>query len=169
MIREELNDFAENISDKTSAGEGGIAVAEIETLQIIDKACETVFINITTFRNNMLEQPTKRCYDRAFDIFCAEQIAYYFTDHVGGRLLDNEKLRLFTDEQLTMLAKLNSSGLTAAVLVEWVMNNDTIRISNSEEVEESVKDALDWLCNLEKQYEGTDLSNIGNVDILLWT
>ena len=120
---------------------GGTDIAEIETLQAIDKACELVRENIRAFRMKMLRSPARRCYDNALYIYCAEQIAYYFDEHIGA-MDDDERLGLYNDGQLRTLSYLCEKGQPIMVLLWHIIDRNDMRMSNMGEVDESVCEIL---------------------------
>ena len=154
------SDEMDENDDCEDSDKNGKVFTEEETFQTIEKACDIVNANIAIFRKNMLEQSTQRCYDEAFYIFCAEQVAYYFDEHVGMGMFDDEKLEHFDAKQLSGLIVLNKTNLTAPLIVQYIYNQDAPEINNMDEVENSVKNALEWMSKCADNPE----ADIGRID-----
>ena len=121
--------------------EGGADIAEIEILQVLSRATDVAQQNIEAFRKAMAADTASECYSRALYIFCAEQIAYYFCEHLENKD-DDEKLAQFGDGELETLAFLSGKGYLIPALLAYIIGNDSISMSNMDEVETSIQEVL---------------------------
>ena len=128
-------------TNKRAMDEGGEDIAELETLQIIDRAVETARHDIEKFRSAMHAQPAWACYNHALTIYCAEQAAYYFTEHVAA-MDDDFKIGLFDGGQLKVLSFLNEKNHVIPVLLTYIISQGSIRMSDMDEAHESIHEVL---------------------------